>query len=494
MQLVSKIMKKFKGGEDLESKTLRAAFWSLVGSGGNGIIRFISNLILTRILFPEAFGLMATAMLFMTLVQVLSDTGVKIALIQHPEGASTAFINTSFLITIIRNGLLFLLVIAGIDPISNYYGQPDLQPLLWVMSATFLLEGLINPALPILIKSLRIEKQVSYNIGSQLAGFIFTLILAIALRSAQALAWGYLITSLFRVIGSYLILPYRPQLIWDRYAGRELLNFGKFILLNTMITWAALNLDRFVIGKTLGMEQLGLYNIALFLGVFLTDVMVQVFAQSYFPAVSSISQDREKVTNIYRRTMQVITSLAIPATLLLSAFSNDIISLLYDPRYQVAGLALFWISLRSAVQIIVNVQGGTLLALGRPKLVTISNAIGLLILLLSLPSLSSEFGLMGAGIAILVSSIATGLIQVSLFRSRLDFKISILLQPWVRLALNTGVIIGTHRLLDLLIPTHIGGNALLLILTSIVSLALVYLQIRRNLDQIMGSILKEQGA
>lgn len=476
-------------GEDLQARTLKAAFWSFLGSTGNGVIRFTSNLILTRILFPEAFGLIATAMLLMTLVQIFSDTGVKTALIQHADGASERFINTSFIITLARNAILFLLVIISIEHLVGFYGQPELGPLLWIMSSSFLLEALINPALPILIKDLRIEKQVSYNIGTQLAGFIMTLILAIALRSAQALAWGFLITSLFRVIGSYLIMPFRPRLRWDHTAGRELLHFGKYILLNTMITWAALNVDRLIIGKVLGMEQLGLYNIALYLGIFLTDIMVQVFAQSYFPAVSSIANDIPRVKAIYKRTMQVITTIAVPMAFFLAVFSQDVITLLYDPRYQLAGLALFWISLRSAVQVLVNVQGGTLLALGRPKLVTLSNTFGLIATVIALPFLTIKFGLMGTGVAILGSSILTGLIQMRMLFKKLGFDTATIIQPWIRLVMTGTTIIGVYQVLTLVVPNPLDNNILLITSTTLISLGLVYVQVKRHVREVLGSFM-----
>lgn len=475
--------------EDLQARTLKAAFWSFLGSTGNGAIRFTSNLVLTRILFPEAFGLMATAMLVMTLVQIFSDTGVKTALIQHADGASEQFINTAFVITLVRNTILSLLVIASIRPIVGFYDQVDLEPLLWIMSASFLLEALINPALPILIKELRIEKQVTYNVGSQLAGFIMTLILALILKSAQALAWGFLTTSFFRLLGSYLIMPFRPRLKWDPKAGSELLHFGKYILLNTMITWAALNADRLIIGKTLGMEQLGLYNIALYLGIFLTDIMVQVFAQSYFPAVSSIASDTLRVQAIYKRTMQLITIIAVPLAFFLAVFSQDVISLLYDPRYQLAGVALFWVSLRSAVQLLVNVQGGTLLALGKPKLVTISNTMGLMMIIITLPLLTTRFGLLGAGVAILLSSLLTGLIQMRMLSIKVGFDARTVIQPWVRLLITGLTIMIVHQVLSLVVPEQLDNSILIMVFTILISVGLVYMQAITHIREVLGSFL-----
>ena len=432
--MINKLKQQLRGTKPgLQSKTMAAALWSLIGSGGAGIIRFASNLVLTRLLFPEAFGLMATAMLSMTLVQIFSDTGVKTALIQHPRGDTPAFIDTSFLISLGRSVLLFIALILSISTIANFYDQVELIPILWIMSLAFLAEGFLNPALPLLIKKLRIEKQVVYSVGTQLAGFLTTLSLVYALRSVEALALGYVLTSVYRVLGSYLVIAYRPRIKWDRDAGKALLHFGKYIILNTMIGWAVFNADRMAIGKLLGMEQLGYYNIALFIGIFISDVLVQVFAQSYFPAVSSISHQLAKVQNVFEKASSTIIALVVPFIMLLVLFSGEVIEILYDPRYALAGTALFWISLRSLIQVINNIQSGTLLALGRPAFVTVSNGIGLAFLAVALPTFTINFGLTGTGLAVVLSSLIIGTVQsISMIRY-VKFHARIVLMPWLQL-------------------------------------------------------------
>ena len=461
----------FKSAGSLQGKTLVAAAWSLLGSGGKGVIRFVSNLILTRLLFPEAFGLMGTAMLVLTLVQVFSDTGIKTALIQHKQGDRKEYINTSFIIALVRSAILFAALLILIQPIAEFYQRPELKPILLIMSFAFLAEGLLNPALPLLIKSMRIEKQVAYSIGSQLAGFVTTLVLVLSLRSVNALALGYLMTSVYRVIISYLILPYLPRLKWDKQAGRDLIRFGKFIIINTMITWAAMNMDRFFIGKILGMEDLGQYSIALYIGLFLSETLVQVFSQSYFPAVSSIADQIQRVQEIYSRTSRLILAMAGPFLLLPVLFAQELIGILYDPRYGAAAVALFWIGLRANIQVVSNLQSGTLLALGKPALVTIANGLGLIALVLGLPNMTSEWGLAGAGIAILASSTLIGLIQAIAMIQKLNFKLSTVSLPWLQLAGQGMVMVLLHRILSPLFANTLPGDLAFMALMGFLALA-----------------------
>ncbi len=458
----------------LRTKTLLAAFWSLIGSGGAGLIRFISNLVLTRLLYPEAFGMMATAMLVMTLVQLFSDTGIKTALIQNPKGETTPFINTAFIIGLVRSAILFIILILSINVITRFYAQPDLKPILLIMSLAFLAEGLINPALPLLIKKLRIEKQVMYSIGTQFAGFVTTIFLVFSFKSVEALAIGYVLTSFYRVIGSYLVIPYRPRLNWDRDAGVALLHFGKYIIFNTMIGWAVLNVDKMAIGKLLGMEQLGYYNIALFIGVFISEALVQVFAQSYLPAVSTIADQLPKVQEVFEKANTTIIGLVAPFVMLLALFSNEVISILYDPRYMLAGTVLSWISLRSLFQIISNLQSGTLLALGRPATITISNATGFAFLILTMPSFITKFGLAGCGMAVVGSSLVIGLVQSICMIYFIKFKSRIVLLPWLQTAAIMVAVYSVHGLLQNYFNNSIDYNLsfimLMLLVTTFISL------------------------
>ncbi|MBC8193566.1 MAG: oligosaccharide flippase family protein, partial [FCB group bacterium] len=355
--------------------------------------------------------------------------------------------------------------------ITQFYGQPELSSILLIMSFALLAEGFINPSLPLLIKSLRVEKQVSYAIGSQLAGFISTLILVYFLRTVSALALGYLATSLFRVMASYIVIPYRPKLAWDKAAGLELLHFGKFIILNTLIGWAVLNIDRLVIGKVLDMEQLAYYNIALYLGVYVSEVLIQVFAQSYFPAVSSIASDLRRVQEVYKKTVSTIIAIVAPFMMLLVLFSDELIQLLYDPRYVLAGGVLFWIGLKSFIHFIAHLQSGTLTALGKPGYVTLANGSGLTFLVLVLPEMTSRFGLTGSGIIMLASSVLIGFWQSFIMVRNLGFQPWVIVRPWLQLA-------GTGLLMTLLyyIITYLGllwGSQLTLLLVPMVIFAVI---------------------
>lgn len=434
MSVLKKLMKKLPvpdgSQQSLKQKTIYAAAWSFLGRGGDAIIRLSSNLVLTRLLYPEAFGLIATASVVLAMVQLFSDTGTHAALIQNPRGNETRYINTAWMINVLRSFFLFIVMLILMQPLAEFYQQPTLRGLLMVMSFTLLISGFNNPALPMVIRKLDIKKQVTYELGAQVLGFICTLVLAWLLRSVWAMAFGYLAVGIFRLIGSYLVLPYRPRFQWSREAGKSLIHFGKYIFLNTLITWATLNLDRLMIGKLLDMETLGLYNIGLQLGVMIEALMTQIFSQSFFPAMSSVAGDRGKVLQIYRSASRMLVGTAIPILLMMLLFASDVIAILYEPRYELAALAMSWIAIRGIFHTFGIVQSCTMISLGKPVFQTIAMGVGAIVLGTILPLGAESWGLTGVCVAVLITGISTSLIQAGLLIRFFKFPAAVVLQPW----------------------------------------------------------------
>ena len=253
--------------EKLSSRSIKAALWSLVGKGGSNAIRLLSNLVLTRLLFPETFGLMGTAVSLMLMVQLFTDTGTRISIIQNPRGSEPVFLNTAWTIGIIRGAGLSLVMLGIAWPLAAFYGKPGLGGIMTLLALTPLISGFENPALSLLIRQMKGHRQIIYDLLPQAGALICTATLAWFYRSVWALAIGAVLSGIMRLATSYLAQPYRPRLAWDTESGHELVHFGKYVLLNTMVCWSANNLDGFFVGKVLGMDILGVYSIGMNLGM-----------------------------------------------------------------------------------------------------------------------------------------------------------------------------------------------------------------------------------
>ena len=97
-------------GEGLMARAFRSAAITVLGFGASQAIRLASNLILTRLLFPEAFGMMAIVGVFLIGLAMFSDVGVGPSIMGSARGDEPDFLDTAWTIQIARG--LILLVIA----------------------------------------------------------------------------------------------------------------------------------------------------------------------------------------------------------------------------------------------------------------------------------------------------------------------------------------------------------------------------------------------
>ena len=120
-------------GDGLRAKAMRGSGWTIAGFGTGQVLRLGSNLILTRMLLPEAFGLMALAQVFLQGLDMLSDIGVGPSIVQNKRGGDQEFLATAWTMQIIRGFFLFLIMCGLSYPVSRMYGEPVLFPILiWI--------------------------------------------------------------------------------------------------------------------------------------------------------------------------------------------------------------------------------------------------------------------------------------------------------------------------------------------------------------------------
>ncbi len=187
-------------GEGLVDRGVRSSAWTALGYGGGQIMRLASNLILTRLLFPEAFGLMALVSVFLVGLTMFSDVGVGPSIMQHKRGDEPAFLNTAWTIQVIRGVLLWLGSLALAYPAAQFYGEPELALLLPVAGISLVIHGLEPTRIETAMRHLRVGMITSLDLIAQGIGIVAMIVMAWLLQSVWALAFGWIVSSLARLI------------------------------------------------------------------------------------------------------------------------------------------------------------------------------------------------------------------------------------------------------------------------------------------------------
>jgi len=353
-------------GEGLQAKALRGSAWSFFGFGAQQVLRLVSNMILARLLVPEAFGLISLAYVFMTGLEMFSDVGIRSSIIQSKRGEDVDFLNTAWTLQVIRGFLLWIISCLLAYPASLLYNEHLLFPVLCVIGSTSAIRGFQTTGYASSNRKLQFGSLTTAELMAQLVGTVTMIVLALASPTVWALAIGGVVSASAAVLlGHTMLNTHRHQLTWSSTAWRELIRYGKWIFLATALTYIGGQGLRLIQGAVVPIDVLGMISIASMFALGLGSLVGSINSTVLFP-VFSVTQRKnpEQLASRLIKSRKLIFLITCPAFLILIFFSQPIISTLYDQRYQAAGLYLLVLSVGAALSSLRDPFGMTLLAIG----------------------------------------------------------------------------------------------------------------------------------
>lgn len=334
-------------GDGLGARATRSTAYIMGGYMAAQVIRLASNLILTRILFPEAFGLMALVMLFLQGLQMFSDVGVGPSIMQNKRGDEPAFLNTAWSIQIIRGCLLWLATILLATPVANFYGEPQLAELLPVAGLSLFIAGFNSTRIETAQRHMKIGRLTAIDLIAQALGALVMIAFALAFRSVWALLVASLVVAMVKAVLSHLFLPGHPnRLRWEWPAASELVRFGKWIFLSTICGFIFTQGDRMILGKFLSIGLLGIYNIGHFLASFPfilgSTIVAKIMIPLYRDKHPSISVENFRKIHLAR---MLLTTMVLSMAGFMALFGVALTEFLYDPRFHLSGPVLVLVAI-----------------------------------------------------------------------------------------------------------------------------------------------------
>ena len=362
------------GGDGTKARVLRGSSWTIIGFVIEQMIRLATSLILTRLLFPEAFGLMALAQVFLIGLEMFSDVGLRPAIIQSDRGLDPRFLNTAWTLQIVRGFVLWGLCCVLAIPAGRIYGESALTPILCVLGASAAISGFQTMAHATLNKQLRLERLTAIQITGQVIGVGAMITWAWVEPTVWALVGGGLVGSLAKLILGFAFLPGHGHAVeWDRESARELFGFGSWIFVSSILGFVANHGDRLILGRFLTMESLGMYQLAQNLGNLSKRLHDRLGGTVLLPLFAEKRSIDAKSTRLARphliRVRLSLAGLLVPATAVFLLFGQEIIDLLYDDRYAEAGWKLQVLAAGVGFHVATNI-GQYPLAFGDSRLYT----------------------------------------------------------------------------------------------------------------------------
>jgi O-antigen/teichoic acid export membrane protein len=334
-------------GDGLGARATRSSAYIMGSYMVAQVIRLAANLILTRLLFPEAFGLMALVMLFLQGLQMFSDVGVGPSIMQNKRGDEPAFLNTAWTIQVIRGALLWLTTILLAYPVANFYGEPQLAQLLPVAGLSLFIAGFNSTRIETAQRHMNIGRLTLIDLAAQILGALAMIAFALAFRSVWALLVAALVVSVTKAIFSHLFLIGQPnRLRWEWAAGSELIHFGKWIFVSTICGFIFTQGDRLILGKFLSLSLLGIYNIGHFLASFPfilgSTIIVKIMIPLYRDKHPSASPENFQKIRMVR---MLLTGVILSMAAFMALMGVVLTEFLYDPRFHMSGAVLVLVAI-----------------------------------------------------------------------------------------------------------------------------------------------------
>ncbi len=362
----------------------RAVRGSLFTAGGHSlaiVLRLGTNMVLTRLLAPELFGLMGLVNIFLNGLQMFSDLGVGPSIIQNRRGEEPSFLRTAYTIQATRGVGLFALSLLIAYPVARFYGEPMLLLLIPLAAVNALVAGFNSTAMFRVERHLQLGRLTLLNLATQVLTVAGMILWAWWFRNIYALLIPGLIGTSFAMLLSHRLLPKSQsggdRFGWDAASASELMHFGKWIFLSTLLAFGTNQADRLVLGKMIPLELLGVYGIGMLLATMPAQIILKLGQAVAFPAYSRVKDEPARFAATVRRVRTPLLLVGAASVTGLIAGGQALIHLMYDARYADAGWIVQAISAGVWFQILGSTNGSVLLARGESRWLAVAQGVKL---------------------------------------------------------------------------------------------------------------------
>lgn len=327
-----KILATLKNPKGLIVKGLRGGAWLMMGSVAEHGLRFVRNMILTRLLAPESFGVMAQMMTISGLFQVLTSVGVREAVIQNPRSTEDTFLNGAWWLNFGRSVLLVLAACVCAPLFASFYGNPELGKMLPVMFLSVLFQGALSVGAFVAVKRMEYSKWILIQQLGGAVGVLTSIVLAFYIRGVWALVLGVVMENLARCVLSYIVAPFRPRWKFDREHLKSLMVFSRGMFGMPALLMVYTEGTMFALGKIAPIAEVGVFAITLALARVPT-FLSSMFADLSLPAFSEVQKDMTRINNGVGKLASVLSLINVPALMFIAFFAEPLLRLLYGDRY-----------------------------------------------------------------------------------------------------------------------------------------------------------------
>ncbi len=340
--------------------------WTTLSMVVTTVTQLAQLAILTRLLNPEVFGLMAIMMVVIGFSQAFMDMGISNAII-HRQQISHSQLSSLYWLNIASGVLLAGLMLLLSPWIAEYYEEPGLQKPLMLLASVFVIIAIGNQFKILCQKELQFDSMAKIDMTAVIFALIVAVWMAMEGYGVYALVFSMLMHSitssaLYLVVG--LKRHHIPSLTFKHSELEGFYSFGLYQMGERAINYISAHIDKLIIGKLLGMHAVGFYNMAWQLIIFPLSKINPVVNKVAFPIYAQFQNDSKALNRCYGLTVRTLSLVTIPLLAFLSFFSHDVVLVVFGEGWEATGEMVTILALIGILKALGNPGGALLSALG----------------------------------------------------------------------------------------------------------------------------------
>lgn len=353
----------------INNKAVNSSIWSTLSSLTKSLFQLTQVVILSRYLAKSEFGVLAIALFVLQFTDLFLEMGITSAII-HKQNIDNIEFNSLFLINLTL-GVFFVIIISFSSPfISNFYNEPLLKIIIPVLSLNFILISFGRLHKTILQRDLDYKLISTIEIVSQFILISSTLILVFNGYKIFSLVYSNLLASAFANFYFFFngLHSNKISLSFSYNKIKPFLRIGFYQLGSKIFDNLSNQLDILIIGKMLGMNTLGPYNLIKQLVSKLNGLINNGMSLVILPYFAKKQNNSELLKKNFIISTNIFASINLPVFFSVALVAEQILVILYGKSYSSYSSMLILISIQNGILLIGNTSGALLIALGRTDL------------------------------------------------------------------------------------------------------------------------------